>query len=117
MSEIPEPKDLNIKINDILTSGKSDAEKHTCLNTGSGTGGTQRYLIHRNNTTGMITLIEDGGKFRTCNKIEMCRLQGFKDDYCDILNQKKAGSLLGDGWTLPIIIHILSFMGLSEPQE
>ena len=117
VTDIPQPKDKKILLNDILTSGKSDREKHTCLNTGSGTGGTQRYLIHRNNTTGMLTLIEDDGKFRTCNTIEMCRLQGFKDNYCDILTQRKAGSLLGDGWTLPIIIHILSFMELSEPQE
>jgi DNA (cytosine-5)-methyltransferase 3A len=46
---------------------------------------------------------------RTVNKIEMCRLQGFPDNYCDILTTAKAGSLLGDGWTLPIIEHILSF--------
>ena len=49
-------------------------------------------------------------KLRTVNKVEMCRLQGFTDDYCDILTQRKAGSLLGDGWTLPVIIHILSFI-------
>jgi len=47
---------------------------------------------------------------RTVNKIEMCRLQGFPDNYCDILSTKKAGSLLGDGWTLPIIEHIFSFI-------
>jgi DNA-cytosine methyltransferase len=47
---------------------------------------------------------------RTVNKIEMCRLQGFPDNYCDILTTAKAGSLLGDGWTLPIIEHILSYM-------
>jgi len=110
VTDIPEPKDKGIILNDILTSGKSDAKNHTCLNTGSGTGGTQRYLKHRNETTGMITLIEDKGEFRTCNKIEMCRLQGFPDNYCDTLKQTKAGSLLGDGWTLPIIIHILSFL-------
>jgi DNA-cytosine methyltransferase len=47
---------------------------------------------------------------RTVNKIEMCRLQGFPDNYCDILSTKHAGSLLGDGWTLPIIEHIFSFI-------
>ena len=31
---------------------------------------------------------------RTVNKVEMCRLQGFPDDYCDILTTAKAGSLL-----------------------
>jgi DNA-cytosine methyltransferase len=47
---------------------------------------------------------------RTVNKIEMCRLQGFPDNYCDILTTAKAGRLLGDGWTLPIIEHILSYI-------
>jgi DNA (cytosine-5)-methyltransferase 3A len=50
------------------------------------------------------------GLVRTVNKIEMCRLQGFPDDYCDILSTAKAGSLLGDGWTLPIIEHIFKFI-------
>ena len=144
-----------------------DTDKHTCLNTGSGNSGSQEYLKHRNETTGMITLIYEhnnelrcktntakgfdivtendcidlsfptsttrrgrvtkgkspcimesnnnlysykDGIVRTVNKIEMCRLQGFPDDYCDILSTRKAGSLLGDGWTLPIIEHIFSFI-------
>jgi len=89
-----------------------DTDKHTCLNTGSGTTekAKQEYLLHRNETTGMITLIKENGLVRTVNKIEMCRLQGFPDDYCDILTTAKAGSLLGDGWTLPIIEHIFSFI-------
>jgi DNA (cytosine-5)-methyltransferase 3A len=89
-----------------------DTDKHTCLNTGSGTTekAKQEYLLHRNETTGMITLIKENEKVRTVNKIEMCRLQGFPDNYCDILSTAKAGSLLGDGWTLPIIEHIFSFI-------
>lgn len=50
------------------------------------------------------------GIVRTVNKIEMCRLQGFPDDYCDILTTAKAGSLLGDGWTLPVIEHIFRYI-------
>ena len=50
------------------------------------------------------------GIVRTVNKVEMCRLQGFPDNYCDILSTAKAGSLLGDGWTLPIIEHIFKFI-------
>lgn len=89
-----------------------DTDKHTCLNTGSGTmeKSSQRYLQHRNETTGMITLIKENETVRTVNKIEMCRLQGFPDNYCDILTTAKAGSLLGDGWTLPIIEHIFSYI-------
>ena len=144
-----------------------DTDKHTCLNTGSGTGGTQRYLKHRNETTGMLTLIYEhnnelrcktntiqgfdivtendcldlsfptsttrrarvtkgkspclmestnnlysykDGIVRTVNQIEMERLQGFPDGYTSILSKAKAGSLLGDGWTLPIIEHIFKFI-------
>jgi DNA (cytosine-5)-methyltransferase 3A len=42
----------------------------------------------------------------------MERLQGFPDGYTSILSKAKAGSLLGDGWTLPIIEHIFSFITL-----
>ena len=110
VTDIPQPKDLGIMLQDIVTGGNVDTDKHTCLNTGSGKGGTQKYLKHRNETTGMLTLIQENELVRTVNKIEMCRLQGFPDDYCDILTTAKAGSLLGDGWTLPIIEHIFSFI-------
>ena len=88
-----------------------DTDKHSCLNTGSGNESkNQKSLKHRNETTGMITLIHKDGIVRTVNKVEMCRLQGFPDNYCDILTTAKAGSLLGDGWTLPIIEHIFTFI-------
>jgi DNA-cytosine methyltransferase len=51
----------------------------------------------------------EDGVVRTVNKVELCRLQGFPDYFCEILNLQQTGSLLGDGWTLPIIEHILSF--------
>ncbi len=90
-------------------------QTHTCLNTGSGSMGSQKYYKHRNKTTGMITLInEDYDYVRVVNNIEMCRLQGFPDDYCEGLSDVKAGNLLGDGWTLPIIEHIFSFIKLRE---
>jgi DNA (cytosine-5)-methyltransferase 3A len=89
-----------------------DSDKHVCLKTWNGDGSKQEYLKHRNETTGMLTLIHENEIVRTVNKIEMCRLQGFPDNYCDILTTAKAGSLLGDGWTLPIIEHIFRFIEL-----
>jgi len=87
-----------------------DTDKHSCLNTGSGNSGSQESLKHRNETTGMITLIHKDGLVRTVNQIEMERLQGFPDGYTSILSKAHAGSLLGDGWTLPIIEHIFSYI-------
>ena len=109
VTDIPEPKDKKILLKDILISGKIDTDKHCCLKTKKGAT-SQESIKHRNETTGMITVIYEDGYLRTCNKIEMCRLQGFPDNYCDILTEDKAHSLLGDGWTLPIIEHIFTFI-------
>jgi hypothetical protein len=144
-----------------------DTDKHVAIRPRLGYGSSQQSLKHRNETTGMLTLIYEvnnelrvktntakgfdvvtendcidlsfptsttrrgrvtkgkspclmessnnlysykDGIVRTVNKVEMCRLQGFPDNYCDILTTAKAGSLLGDGWTLPIIEHIFSFI-------
>ena len=148
VTDIPQPKDLEIMFKDIITGGRVerikalallesesrvcssqesikkrakrefinmiyvDTDKHVCLKTWNGDGSKQEYLKHRNETTGMLTLIQENEIVRTVNKVEMCRLQGFPDDYCDILTTTKAGSLLGDGWTLPIIEHIFKFIEL-----
>lgn len=86
-----------------------DTDKHTCLKTYR-SDGSQEYLRRRNETTGMLTLIQQDQKVRTVNQVEMERLQGFPDGYTSILSKSKAGSLLGDGWTLPVIEHIFSFI-------
>lgn len=121
VSDIPQPKDKGIMFKDIVTSGEVNREKSKCLLAGlynsfsykdEKSKEAQHYLINREKF-GTLLIYEDDF-IRTVNKIEMCRLQGFPDDYCDILSKAKSGSLLGDGWTLPIIIHILSFMNIKK---
>jgi len=45
---------------------------------------------------------------RTFNKIEMERLQTVPENYTKILDVNKASDVLGDGWTVDVICHILS---------
>jgi DNA-cytosine methyltransferase len=71
---------------------------------------TSQESIKKRAKRQFINMIQENELVRTVNKIEMCRLQGFPDNYCDILSTAKAGSLLGDGWTLPVIEHIFSFI-------
>lgn len=54
--------------------------------------------------------LNKGEYLRQLTQTELERLQGFKDGYTSILSYNKASSLLGDGWTLPIIEYIFSFM-------
>jgi DNA-cytosine methyltransferase len=168
VTDIPQPKDKGIMFKDIITGGYVDTDKHVALKMQNNRNNqaSQESLKHRNETTGMITLIYQvndelrcktntskgydivtendcidlsfptsttrrgrvtkgkspclmesnnnlysykDGIVRTVNQIEMERLQGFPDGYTSILSKAKAGSLLGDGWTLPIIEHIFSF--------
>ena len=110
VTDIPQPKDRKIMFKDIITGGEVETNKHVSLKTNQCHSNSQEYLIHRNETTGMLTLIKEVENVRTVNKIEMCRLQGFPDNYCDTITTAKASSLLGDGWTLPIIEHIFKFI-------
>jgi len=117
VTDIPEPKDLNIKLNDIILTGNAENEKATCILESQGgafnLAKNQKSFKKRIDKRFIEGIIENN-KYRVLTKIELCRLQGFPDDYCDILNYHKAGSLLGDGWTLPVIKHILNFMDVSK---
>lgn len=110
ISNIPQPTDKKIMLQDVIDSGIVKTRKHTCLNTSSGVGGKQEYLIHRNNTTGMITLIYEKDHVRTVNQNELERLHNIPQGYTKILNQKKAGDLIGDGWTIDVIAHIFKYI-------
>lgn len=124
ITDIPQPEDRKIFFKDILTSGTTNRKKSVCLMEGTFSKNNskdiysehwQKYLKKRPQS--MVILINEGDLLRLPNKIEMCRLQGFPDNYCDILSDEKAGSLLGDGWTLPIIEHIFSFIPKEKFQK
>jgi len=113
VTDIPQPEDRKIFLKDILTSGYTERDKSFCLLEGYDSkkpkNNFEKYLIRYN--MGMLQIIFENEKsVRLLNKTELCRLQGFPDNYCDILSFSKSSSLLGDGWTLPIIEHILSFL-------
>lgn len=116
ITDIPNPKDKRLLFQDVLTSGYTDRKKaRAILESEERPLANKDKLYKRYTELGMINLVFDNPEFkpnenmRILNKIELCRLQGFPDNYCDILTRNKAASLLGDGWTLPIIEHILSF--------
>lgn len=49
---------------------------------------------------------------RYLNAVEMERLQGVPEGYTSCVSRNEAASLLGDGWTVPVIAHILK--GIKE---
>jgi site-specific DNA-cytosine methylase len=113
VTDIPEPEDRKILLQDILTSGFVDRDKSLCLLEGyySKKPAYNYEKFMKRYKMGMLQIVFiSKTKLRLLNKIELCRLQGFSDQYCDTISTNKAASLLGDGWTLPMIEHIFSFM-------
>ena len=108
-----ENEKLKVKTNTV--DGFQYATKDDCINLSFASSTTRRGRITKGKSPCLLQGNEPlfaftGDNIRPLNKIELCRLQGFPDDYCDILTRNKAASLLGDGWTLPIVEHIFSFM-------
>ena len=49
--------------------------------------------------------------YRRCHPIEAERLQTLPDNYTDVIeSHSKRIGLVGDGWTVDVITHILSFI-------
>lgn len=118
-SNIPQPIDKNIKLQDILESGYTDKIKSRSLNTKCGCSEkNQQSFINRYLTTGMVTAVylsEDldiNKGIRHFTHKELERLQTIPNGYTDILTKNQAWNLIGDGWTIDIIAHIFSFLKL-----
>ena len=47
---------------------------------------------------------------RHLNQIEMERCQTVPEGYTSCLSRNQAANVLGDGWTVDVIAHILSFL-------
>jgi site-specific DNA-cytosine methylase len=52
------------------------------------------------------------GDLRYFTQKELERLQTVPENYTSILKRNEAACLLGDGWTVPVIEYILSFMAI-----
>ena len=158
ISDIPQPKDKNIFLKDIIESGFVEKEKADCITEREYKNlykDLDKLKLHIEKKTkqgfnppmhvkevvqiseakesnnnkqpfqqnrvydekGLFPAIctTNNGKIKTDYTVrnltttEFCRLQGFPDNYCDCISKSQAISLLGDGWTLPVIEHILSF--------
>jgi len=117
VTDIPQPKDRGIMFKDILESGITKFKKSDCLIENAykdlykDMDKFKAFILKKEKDGfGRKNYVIEKENVRNLTKTEFCRLQGFSDNYCDILTIQKTISLLGDGWTLPIIEHIFSFI-------
>lgn len=89
---------LNLKCHDIGKRVYNPNMK--CATLTAVTGGYQEKKVY------------DNGRCRKLTPLEYERLQGMKDNYTEGIANSKRYCACGDGWTIPVIIHILK--GLKE---
>jgi DNA (cytosine-5)-methyltransferase 3A len=105
--------ELRVKTNTI--KGYDIVTENDCIDLSFPTSTTRRARVTKGKSPCLMESNNNlysykDGMVRTVNQLEMERLQGFPDGYTSILSTRKAASLLGDGWTLPIIEHIFKYI-------
>lgn len=116
------PKDKEITLASILTSGYTDRKKaRALLVSDSRPLTTPARMIHRYKNTRFTTLLwEELGNdnsVRYMNQTELERCQTVPEGYTKCLTRNEAADVLGDGWTVDIIAHIFSFIPKEKPKN
>lgn len=134
ISNVEQPKDKNIKLKDIIESGCVDREKSLCIARRTvGNRGSQSYMRRRYFGKSFAQMVfencspedqkalwkenpereyETTGYIRPLTITEMERLQTLPDGYTNVegLSETQRGESIGNGWTVDVVAHILSFI-------
>ena len=131
IKDINEPIDTKICLDDILISANSNRDKSHCIDANYGKGtNLKRYLyrgsrqivfpdinfmnelISNKPTIDECNIIgkENKGKWRMLSPIECERLQTLPDNYTEGVVKEKRYHMIGNGWTVDVIAHILKGM-------
>jgi len=109
---VTQPKDLEIKLKDILESGygvtvTKQGKKYSDEIEKAGTLLARDYKGFGNQ--GMVGKIVDG-ELKRLSPLEYERLQTLPDNYTDCVSNTQRYKAIGNGWTVDVIVHI--FKGL-----
>lgn len=129
---IVQPKDKGILLKDILESGMVDRDKSLCITRRyAGFSGSQSYLRRRyfGKSIGQAVFeyttpqeqkelwkqspfeeFETEGYIRQLTPLECERLQTLPEGYTDCIPKNARYECIGNGWTVDVITHILSFI-------
>jgi len=130
------PEDKSVLLSSIIEDGFVDREKSYCIDANYFKGGNfkqyfekaRRQLvfkdksqcilstIYKENAKSMMQrkklglLVSDGEYARKLSPIECERLQTVPDNYTESVSNTQRYKMLGNGWTVDVIAHILSFI-------
>jgi len=114
LPDVTQPEDENIPLICILQSGSTDREKSFCLlssyrKIGNATDARVRDYLGK--ARGQMVFCEKG-EYRKLTPVECERLQTVPCNYTKAVSNTQRYKMLGNGWTVDVIVHILK--GISE---
>ena len=106
------PKDKKVVLQDILENGVVDRDKSHCLDANYWKGGNLKSYFEKNRRQLVFNAyphdIKDKGlTWRKLKPVECERLQTVPDNYTDCVSNTQRYKMLGNGFTVDIIAHIL----------
>lgn len=111
--DVDQPQDKGILLKDIIDDGYVEKNKSWCvLESWNRFPKKTKSVIGRYKRSMMPIVFEtyncdfyEGWRELSISEVE--RLQTVPNNYCSIISDKKAKGLLGNGWTVDVINHIL----------
>lgn len=119
IKNITQPKDKNIKLQDILDSGIADRDKTFCCRTGGGLSGPSNFKRYFTKSFGQYKFTQLVSKLSieeklnymlplSINELEKC--QTLPINYTNSISVHQRYRAIGNGWTVDVIAHIFSFL-------
>ena len=102
------PDDKGIKLAEIIESGNVDRDKAHCIDANYWKGGNLKSYFEKNRR--QLVFGESVEDYRKLSPIECERLQTVPENYTAHVSNTQRYKMLGNGWTVDVIAHILKNM-------
>jgi len=102
------PEDKGIKLADIIESGNVDRDKAHCIDANYWKGGNLKSYFEKNRR--QLVFGESVDDYRKLSPIECERLQTVPENYTAHVSNTQRYKMLGNGWTVNVVAHILKNM-------
>lgn len=102
---VTQPDDKGIVLKDIIESGHVDRDKSHCLDANYYKGGNLKSYFEKHRR--QLVFSDDGLTYRKLTPVECERLQTVPEGYTEGVSNTQRYKMLGNGWTVDVISHIL----------
>lgn len=106
------PDDKGIKLAEIIESGNVDRDKAHCIDANYWKGGNLKSYFEKNRR--QLVFGESVDDYRKLSPIECERLQTVPENYTAHVSNTQRYKMLGNGWTVDVIAHILKNMEIDD---